>query len=231
MGAADFTAGSVMDSSAALLNDTALTVYSYVKQIPYLKIALRELREFCELANIPVTNRTAVVSAIPAGTVELSYITIPPLPEDLVEIQQIWERATGVDPFTPMVRQEFLPAFLTPTYQPGPNFLIWSWNDNKIQLPVCNQINDIKLNYIYEITNIVDQNSVISVPNGQSFLSFRLAALCAQFIMENKERADDLNVDAKLALDRMTGVESKGKQAIFTRKRPFRASYKKRTNW
>lgn len=220
-----------MDGSAALLNDAARTVYTYTAQLPYLKIALRELREMMELSNVPVTNKTAEILAIPAGTTEISFVTTPSLPTDLIEIQQIWERATGVNPYVPMTKREFLPAYLTTDYVQSPNFLIWAWNGNKIQLPPANQINDLKLNYIYEITQIVDENSTIAVPNGQSFLTFRTAALCAQFIMENKERADDLNADAGIAVDRMEGIESKAKQATFTRHRPFRASYKKRTNW
>lgn len=220
-----------MDGAAALLNDAALSVYTYTAQLPYLKIALRELREIMELSNVPVTNKTAEILAIPAGTTEISFVTTPSLPTDLIEIQQIWERATGVNPYVPMVKKEFIPAYLTDDYVQSPNFLIWAWNGNKIQLPPANQINDLKLNYIYEITQIVDQNSTIAIPNGQSFLTFRTAALCAQFIMENKERADDLNADAGIAVDRMEGIESKAKQATFTRKRPFRASYKKRSNW
>ncbi len=220
-----------MDGAAALLNDAARSVYSYTVQIPYLKIALRELREMMELSNVPVTNKTAEILAIPAGTTEISFVTTPALPSDLIEIQQVWERATGVNPYTPMVKKEFLPAYLTDDYVQSNSFLIWAWNGNKIQLPPANQINDLKLNYIYEITNIVDENSTIAVPNGESFLTFRTAALCAQFVMENKERADDLNADAGIAVDRLEGIESKAKQATFTRKRPFRAAFKKRTNW
>lgn len=233
MPAAEFTAGAVMDGAAALLNDAAKSVYTYSVQIPYLKIALRELREMMELSNVPVTNKTAEILAIPAstGVIEISFVTTPSLPSDLIEIQQIWERATGVNPYVPMVKKEFLPAYLTDGYQPSSNYLIWAWNGNKLQLPPCNEINDLKLNYVYEITQIVDQNSTIAVPNGESFLTFRTAALCAQFVMENKERADDLNADAGIAVDRMEGIESKAKQATFTRKRPFRASFKKRGNW
>lgn len=231
MSAADFTAGSVMDEAAALLNDAALSVYGYTTQLPYLKTAMRELREFMQLSNIPVTNAVTTILTIPAGTTEISDLTSPALPADLVEVQQIFERATGVDPFTPMSRVEFLPGYLTPTYTPASNFLIWAWNSNKIQLPPCTQTNDLKLNYIRELAQVVDQNTTISIINGKSFLVFRTAALVAQFAMENKERADDLNADAKLSLDRLVGVESKAKQAIFTRKRPFRASYKLRGNW
>ena len=49
---ADLTAAQVMDASASMLNDTAKTSYTYVAQIPYLNMALRELQEFFELNNV-----------------------------------------------------------------------------------------------------------------------------------------------------------------------------------
>jgi hypothetical protein len=65
--------------------------------------------------------------------------------------------------------------------------------------------------------------------NGQSFLQIRLGGLLAEFIGENQTRADKLNGFADLAVGRATGIGTKGRQAIVTRRRPFRASFKRRT--
>ncbi len=225
----DFTAGDVMDTAAALLNDVSKQTFSYTVQLPYVKLAFREMRELLELENVPVTSRVGTILTIPASTTEISYVTSPALPEDLVEIRMMYERIAGVDPWTPMQRMEALPYQLDG--QEALNFLIWAWIDNKIKLLPCSQDNDLKLDYIAQLTDIVDENSTIGVINGRSFLEYRTGALLAQFVNENKERADDLNEDAVNAFDRTAGIEAKSKQAIFTRRRPFRAAWKNRGTW
>jgi hypothetical protein len=225
----DFTAGDVMNTAASLLNDTAQQRFGYTQLLPYVKLAFRELRELLELNNVPVTNRVQTALTIPAGTSEISYVTTPSLPQDLIEIRQLWERAAGVDPYTPMTRRETLPYSLDG--QQAANFLIWAWIDNKIKLLPASQSNDLKLDYIAQLTGIVDQNTNIGIINGQSFLEFRTAALASEFVSEDAARAESLNADAEGALDRLTGIETKAKQAIFTRRRPFRQAFKSRGTW
>lgn len=224
----DVTAGEVMDSAAALLNDTQKQVYTYVAQLPYLKVAMKELREAMELSNLPVTNETSAVIAVPDGTTEIGFSTIPALPSDLVEIQRLWERSSGSNPFVPMTKREFLPKYLDG--EETSSFIIWAWSDNKIKVLAANRDNDIKIDYIQQlfVLSTLDQNTAIGVINGDSFLHYRTAALCSEFIGENKTRADSLNIQAELAKDRLTGIENKAKQAISTRRRPFRSGWKSR---
>ena len=224
--ATSYTAGDVMDTAAALLNDSAKQRFTYTVQLPYMKKAFRELRQLLEASNIPKTNRVAEMLAIPAGTTEISYVTTPALPADLVEIRQLWERPSGQNPWTPMQRYETLPYSLDGA--PTANFIIWAWLDNKIHLLATTQENDLKVDYIAQLDNVVDENTTIDVINGQTFLENRVAALCAQYCSEDTERASDLNEEANAALDTLTIIESKAKQTIFTRRRPFRQSWKVR---
>lgn len=229
MATLDYTAGDVMDTAAALNNDSDKQVYTYAVQLPYVKRAFRELREELELNNVPVTSRIAVLSGIVAGVTEIDFNTIPGLPEDLVEIRQLWERPTGIDPWLQMSRRETLPYYLDGIQ--SANFLMFSWQDNKIKLLATTQTNDLKIDYVSQLNDIVDENTIIGIVNGRSFLESRCAALCAQYIGEDKPRADDLNADGVMALDRLTMIESKAKQAIFTRRRPFRQAWKSRGVW
>jgi hypothetical protein len=48
------------------------------------------------------------------------------------------------------------------------------------------------------------------------------------FIGENETRAGILETQAEKAMERLTGINNKGKQQIMTRHRPFRAAYKAR---
>ncbi len=231
MAASDLTAGQVMNGSAALLNDPNRTVYTYAAQIPYLRIALQELREDFELNSIPVTENRSAVIQINAGVTEIIYNaagtpTNPSLPDDMVEPKALWERARGIDPYTFMSRVDFLPEYMAGTLIP--QFLIYSWQDQKIKVMPANANNDIKIDYVKELfQNITDENSLINVVNAITALQFRTAGLCAEFIERNQTSADSMNAAAQLALNRVEGIGIKGKQSIVTRRRPFRSSYKR----
>jgi hypothetical protein len=103
------------------------------------------------------------------------------------------------------------------------------WESQAIKFLNCNRDNDIKIDYIKELfTPLVDETSLINVINASTFLEYRTAALCAEFIERNQASANSLNVYAVIAMDRATGIGVKGKQTILTRRRPFRAAFKKR---
>lgn len=228
MSTVSVTAGEIMDSVAALLNDTQKQVYTYANQLPYLKMAMKELRELLELSNIPVTNETSAVLTVPAGTTVVGFVTTPALPSDLVEIQRLWGRQSSSDSFYPLTKIEFLPHYLEDI---DVNYLsVWAWLDNKIHLLASIQENQLKLDYIAQLFNLstLDQNTAIGVINSDSFLQYKTAGLCAEYVGENSTRAQGLYANAIEALDRIIGIGNKSKQAIFTRHRPFRSSYKSR---
>jgi hypothetical protein len=223
------TAGQVMDKAASLLNDTAKQNYTYTVQLPYLQMALQDLRKLLELNNSPVTNEVSSVINCPIGTDSISYDNSPnpELPDNLIEIQQLWERAEGTDPWVPMTRVEFLPHYYEGVLIN--QFLIWTWQDNQIRLIPANTDNDIKIDYVKSLFNDVeDENSELSIINADSYLQFRTAALCAEYIGENPTRALSLNLQARDAFDILIGIDNKGRQAIMTRRRPFRAAWKNR---
>lgn len=222
-----------MQSSAALLNDKNRSVYTYADQIPYLNIALHELQEHFELNNIPATDQLSSVIQVDANVSAIRFNAAgtgadPKLPDDLIEPQKLWERARNTNPFVPMTKVDGLPQSMVGTEIS--QFQIYVWEANEIRFFAANSDNDIKLEYIRNLfINAVDENSLINVVNGQTFLEYRTAALCAWFIGENKSRSDELNVFAGLAIDRSTGIGTKGRQSTTTRRRPFRSSYKRRT--
>lgn len=230
MATTSLTAALVMDRSASLMNDTAKTVYTYVAQLPYLNMAADELEEAFELNNIPITNETSAVINVDIGVVIIGPvgITIPFYPTNLIEIQQIWERLQGsTDPFIPMTRKEFLPHTLDDL--PIDSLVYWIFQNQRIKFIGALTDREIKLDYIKAlIPEELIATSSIGIINARSFLYFRTAALCSQFIGENKTRADELNNFAMLALDRSMGISTKGRQAITTRRRPFMAAYKSR---
>jgi hypothetical protein len=219
-----------MNQSASLLNDTARTVYTYAAQIPYLKMALQELREEFEQNSVPVTENSSAVITVLAGQTVLSYnavLPLPALPSDMVEPLALWERTTGIDPYVPMTKRDFLPHNLAGTITG--QFVFYVWQSQQILVLPANQNNDIKIDYIKQLfTDLIDENSQINVINAQSFLEYRTAGLVAEFVERNLTTSDRMNQYALLAMNRVTGIASKGKQNIMTRRRPFRAGYKGR---
>lgn len=230
MSTTSLTAGEVMDRSAALMNDPAKTDYTYAAQLPYLNMAIDELIESLEESNSSPSNQTSVAITLPIGSNQLTPIENPigpHYPSDLVEIQEIGERAAGSnDSFLPLARRDFLQAFPASS-----SLLAWHWEGQNIKFNPAgaNTAREIQIRYVGKtISQAVDESSVIGTINSRSFLAYKTASLCAHFIGENESRAEALNHKAELALERLTGINNKGRQQIMTRHRPFRASFKSR---
>ena len=219
-----------MNMSAALMNDTNRVTYTNAVQLPYLDMALRDLEEIFQLHNIPVTNATsATLTPLVAGTTVVSFTSSPALPSDLVEIQQLYERTTGVEPWIPMSKREFLPLELEA--QDITQFLIWAWVNQEIRLIASTASNDLKMDYIASIfvtpVDIADIDIDIAIVNIHQYLGYHVAALCSRYIGSNESRAAMLEGQANEALERELGIPIKGKQSITTRRRPFMGSYRR----
>ncbi len=218
--------------SASLLNDTAQLVYTDAAVLPYLNMALDDLQEEFELNNIPITNEVSgILTPITAGVTVVSFTSSPvALPSDLIEIQQLYERSTGIIPWIPMRKVEFLP--LGREDQNITQFLIWAWVDQEIRLIEATASIDLKMDYIKNIFStpitIGNVGVNITVLNIKQYLGYHTAALCAEFIGENKTRADALEIKAQQALERELGIPIKGGQAITTKRQPFMGSYRRR---
>lgn len=228
MAASDLVAGTVMDMAASMMNDTAKTVYTYAAQIPYLQMAMQELREYFELHSISVTQEVTAVIQVDAGQNQIVYngTTTPSLPSDFVEPLQLWESSRGQNGYTPLARRDFIPPYMADIITNS--FGYYTWNGQVITLPTANADNDVKIQYIRQLfTPLIDQTSIINIVNAQSFLEYRTAGLMSEFIERNTTSADRFNNNAVLALDRVAGISAKSRQTIMTRRRPFRGNYKR----
>lgn len=223
------TAGQVMDRAAALMNDPAKTDYTYAHQLPYLNMAIDELMESLEESNSSPSNKTSDPITVPIGTNKLSPPegSTPHYPYDLVEIQEVGERNAGTtDPFLALSRREFMDSF------PATNSLLfWHWEDQYIKFNPngATSIREIQLRYVRQPIQLAqNENSIIGTINARSYLAYKTAAGCSMFIGENPTRAATLDGLAEKAMERLLGINNKGRQQIFTRRRPFRSSYKSR---
>lgn len=234
------TAGNVMDGAAAMLNDSAKSIFTNAIQLPYLNIACNELQEWCELNNIPVSNETSVTIEVPANTTKIVSQdnpdgTLPKYPADLIEIQQAWTRQTGSSQeFTPLTKFEYIPHWWETDPQTS-SLQCWAWINQEISFGYngASGDNDVKLDYVKTLfPQTITENTVIGIINSLSFLQYRTASLIAQYIGENVTRGAELKEEANQALDRMLGIGIKGRQSIPVRRRPFMSNYKNRiSDW
>lgn len=216
----------LMDSSAAALNDTGLTKFTYLKQIPYLNIAIKELEEVMQSNNISVTNEQNTSIIILAGATEIAAIDMP---TDMVEPRVLYERDTNSsEDWQLMSKVDFLPPFVELLQ----SLIYWCYINQEIKFIGATSDRQLKLQYIARRQpKIVDPTNAITILNADTFLIYRNAALCAQYIGENKERADELNINAGMALDRFLSINNKSRQSSPVRRRPFMAGYKVRTGF
>lgn len=225
------TPSSIISMAATLQNDTAQDTYTDAAVLPYLNIALDDLQEIFELNNIPVTNKSSAAITVPAEVRKIGFGTVPALPSDLIEIERLWESQVGQNNWVPMLKKDFIPHDLQDNTEIS-QFLIWAWMGQEINLIAANSPNDLKIDYIGKIFNtpILIGNINVNIPiiNIKSYLGYKTAALLAMFIEEDEARAIALDSLATQALDRTLGISTKGRQSIVTRRRPFRASYKRR---
>lgn len=225
-------ASEVMDLAAAALNDVNKTVYDYDTQIPYLKMALQELQEVFELNSLPVTERSSAAIPINAGVTEVIFNapSQPRLPDNMIEPLQLWERPRDNNPYVPMSRKEFIPHDLEGVE--ANMFTYWVWQDNKILLLAANADNDIKIDYVGSLfPKFVQEDTIIPVQNAQGYLAYKTAELISDMVEHNMERAQSNGARALMAIDRISGITIKSKQSIGTRRKPFRAAYKRVSYW
>lgn len=230
MATPDLAAIDVVNGSAALLNDAAKTIYTFAAQLPYLNLALQELQEEFELNEVPVVDTISVVIPVDSDVDHIGFNNPagPELPKDLIEPQILWERVRNENPYTPMSKVDSLPRYMEGVEIN--QFINYTWQSQEIRFLPSNRNNDIKMDYIRNLFNkITGEDDEIGVINSQTYLEYKTAALCAKFIGENDSRSIELNALAKLAIDRATGIGTKGRQAFVTRRRPFRSSYKRRS--
>jgi hypothetical protein len=227
----DYPLSDVMDRAAVLLNDAAKTDWTYDRQLPYVQIALDELQEEFEQNNVAATNETSAAILIPAGITDLGYHTTPKLPNNLIEVQQFWEQQTqGSSGYIPMTKVEFLPHYLED--QLTTNLVYWAMIDGEVKFLGATNDVQVKMDYVASLfPRVVTKDTIITVINTKTFLSYRTAALGSEFTGENPTRAKSLNDDAIIALGRALGIPTKSMQSVSTRRRPFRAAYRARQVW
>jgi hypothetical protein len=222
---------SIITTVSGLMNDSEQAEYNNTTCLPMLNLAMAELQEIFELNDIPVTYETSKAITIPAGIDRIGHDTVPAYPSDLIEIRQLWESWSGTNQWTPMDKKDTIPHYLQDNTTIS-SFLFWVLEGGRTRFVAANMPIDIKFDYLASLFALPIQIKDIDVnlpfTNVETYLSYKTAALCALFIAENENRALALDSLTGTALTRALGIPIKGMQSVITRRKPFRASFKRR---
>src|SRR5689334_1418749 len=178
--------------ASADMNDSAQEVYNNESLLPYFNMALQELVERIEEASIPVTDKiSSDAILVPAGTTDISYDSVPPLPADLIEIEQLWESNDGGLNWTPLVRRDFLDPNIAAN-EPTSYFGQYAWNEMHISLPRASADINLKIHYTRRLAIDVTEETLstdIPITNSKLFLGHKTAALASMLVGQDEQRA------------------------------------------
>lgn len=170
----------VLTLARSLLNDAAGAVFSDAVLLPFLNSAYRALqRELAEEGvsvlvsqqdlDLPLTNGVTVT--------ELSDVSSPQLPTDLLAPHQLWEQAAGSsDLFIPM---EKITSGL-PNFQPSTYLRMWEWREDTIQLIGATQEITLRVRYEKSLPALVQGTDPVQIRSSIDPLAYSVAALAAR---------------------------------------------------
>lgn len=213
-----------MARAAALLNDSAQAIYTNTVLLPYIQIAWDEMAELFEENANPMMNETNTTCVVGTTMTDIGGSTGPALPSDLISIQTLYERTNGSSEDW----QEMKPCTFLPTFVAKSTSLVyWAWMNQIINFIGATSSRQIRIDYIgLTFATLSGPSSSLTVFNCKNFLAFRTAALAAEFVGEDKERAASCNNFAIMAKDRLLNISIKQQQETPSRRRPFQSTYR-----
>ena len=203
----------VFTRTRAVLNDSAIDLYTDDALLPYLQIANDDLSD--ELVDNGSTVQKEVTADIPLG----SGVTQPAIPSNMIVPIEMYEKDQGQDDsyYRYMRQRDILPN-TTPANELG----VWAWREQTIVLigSLLNKV--LRVRYYRLVTSIVGPNSSIELTHALNYLAYHTAALASEHIGQNRTKAIDLESEAIRKLNKLLKKEVKQSQGNPTRRRPFK---------
>lgn len=210
-----YTVADVMDVAAAALNDNNKALFTYDVQMPYVRMAIRDVEQDFLLSGVTIGLVDDIAIPVLKGETELS---LPPsffLPISLAE------RAYGSnDQYVPMTERAFanddisIPAIDT--------LNTWDFRHNCINFNACTADREVKLNFWRTLPSVLNQNQTGYLVGAINTIGFKTAQYCAKFIGNNEARSDSVGLEYQDSLDKILGLYTKNNQGKRVRRKPFR---------
>lgn len=173
----------VLDSARTHLGDNQAMDWQDSDILPKLQEAHRELQLKLFRNGIPLLQSVTDVITVPANTVMLDNLTGYPL-LSIVEPIWIYERQQGQDnnAWFDMQPRSFIPLEEAGNQRLG----YWCWQEQHTLVRPCTSIVEVKMRFRKYIPVPTKNTDDIGIILGETYLSFRTAALCLEQ-MENQE--------------------------------------------
>jgi hypothetical protein len=211
------------------LNDRTGQKYTNDALLTYTQDAQDELEDALQEIGSELFGETSAVLAVPALTTEIRYtVTNPVLPADLVEVRDLYEKASGADisTFVPMG----LVKVLVPRAQ-GVTLDEYVWEEQALKFIGATGARDIRILYKKGFPAIIDpadQAQIIPFNRAAPFMSYKISALAAELIAQNHTRALVLHQSAEVALDRILNNRTRQLQSAPRRRRAWTRDSRRR---
>ena len=207
------TADQVVQEAQGLLNDAGGVFYTFDSLLPYLNKAYRELQDYYNLHGLKTTVDVGTLMTIPAGT---TVLTTPPA--DMLRPLALAERTPGsTDTFVEMDERSWEPDQVKTNH-----LLVWVWREEVINFLGATADREIRIRYVKSLADMSGAGSFVGIQNSKLVLASRTAALGARYIGENPTRADQLDQETGLALDRLIVTAIRQNQGLPARRQRTR---------
>lgn len=222
------TVGDVTKQARAYLNDVAASKYTDQVLLPLLQGALDELEDALQENGAETVDTISSTLAVPLNTLAISYVgTTPVLPSDLVEPTSVQEKSTGA-PDSAFV--DVAVVIELPVRQQDGMLNEYLWQEQSLKFVGATQARDIRIMYekgFARLTDPVNTAQIIAYNEALPFLAFKSAAMAAELIAQNHDRASVLHQQAEVALARTLNVRARSQQELPVRHRGWSRATKR----
>jgi hypothetical protein len=212
------TFGEILDRARTHLDDDKAVNWQDYRILPKLQEAYTELKITLQMNGDQLTREVSAVLDVPANTTDLT--TVVNYPTDLVE--PIWLKERQVNQqnqdFADMVEVRFIP-----NAQQTTTLNWWAWRSNKIYLLGSLNAEQVQLRYRRNLTDPTLVSASLDVIEGETFLTYRTAALALQSIKDMRWK--DLDTIAKNNLQMVEIQAAKKAQNLPTKRIGYHRRY------
>jgi hypothetical protein len=213
-----------LNLARSLVNDASGVVFTDTVLMPLLNSAYRALqRELAEngvtvlMSQIDINLPLDPVSGLAPNPPQISDVTSPQLPVDLLAPHALWEIATNsADIYIPM---EKMTGGL-PNLQASPYLRIWEWREDRINLIGATQPVTVRVRYEKALPMLVLGTDPIQIRSATDPLAYATAAMAARS-RGARALAADMAVAAQMVTEKLIERYVRPEQAKARRRRPY----------
>jgi hypothetical protein len=215
--ASPFSAADVMDQSAILLNDPVKALFSYEAQLPFLRRANEFLENLMISNGASVQRQAGTVLTVLPSTINIDLSQNINYPSDMLLPIRCLEAESASGLFSQMTEKDWEPELNVTS-----SISMWTYRNNRIYTPGVTTTRYMKIDYWRQLSVVTSEGDNQEFVASKTYLAAKTAEMCARYIGQNKDIADDLlTVEVLPAQLLLEGIYIKNSQGVRTRRMRF----------